>query len=64
MTQNNVDADFLDGLNLIINSLVKENTDSTESITDTIVLKDDVDHWCPDAQAWHTADHQPTSPPS
>ena len=23
----------------------------------------EADHWCPDVQAWHTADHEPANPP-
>ncbi len=23
----------------------------------------EADHWCPDSQAWHTADHEPANPP-
>ena len=49
-----VDTQFLQGLEMLIDSISK---------SEDVIIKDDVDHWCPDAQAWHTADHQPTDPP-
>jgi len=58
MLQSDVDLDFLDGLSKIINSIQK----SADSL-DSVLIKDEVDHWCPDVQAWHTADHEPAEPP-
>jgi len=59
MSQSDVNVDFLDGLAKIIDSIEK----SADGSADSILIKDDVDHWCPDAQAWHTADHEPAEPP-
>ena len=58
MTQSKSDLDFLNGLHLMIDSiessyLVKHEDDVPEA-----------DHWCPDVQAWHTADHEPAQAPS
>ena len=50
-----VDAQFLQGLEMLIDSISK---------SDDTIIKDDVDHWCPDVQEWHTADHEPANPPS
>ena len=52
MTQNNVNFDFLDGLTMMIDSLSKEDKNP------------EADHWCPDVQDWHTADHKPAQAPS
>lgn len=52
MTQNNVNFDFLDGLTIMIDSLSKEDKNP------------EADHWCPDVQDWHTADHKPAQAPS
>lgn len=59
MSQSDVDVDFLDGLAKIIDSIEK----SAEESADSVLFKDDVDHWCPDVQEWHTADHSPAEPP-
>ena len=59
MSQSDVDVDFLDGLAKIIDSIEKSAGESADSV----LLKDDVDHWCPDVQEWHTADHNPAEPP-
>jgi hypothetical protein len=59
MSQSDVDVDFLDGLAKIIDSIEK----SADSSADSVLLKDDVDHWCPDVQEWHTADHESAEPP-
>jgi len=58
MSQSDIDVDFLEGLSKIINSIEK-SADSADSV----LIKDDVDHWCPDVQEWHTADHKPSEPP-
>ena len=50
-----VDAQFLQGLEMLIDSISK---------SDDTIIKDDVDHWCPDVQEWHTADHESANPPS
>ena len=50
-----VDTQFLQGLEMLIDSISK---------SDDVIIKDDVDHWCPDVQEWHTADHEPANPPS
>ena len=59
MSQSDVDVDFLDGLAKIIDSIEK----SADGSADSILIKDDVDHWCPDVQEWHTADHKSAEPP-
>jgi hypothetical protein len=59
MSQSDVDVDFLDGLAKIIDSIEK----SADGSADSLLIKDDVDHWCPDVQEWHTADHEPAEPP-
>jgi hypothetical protein len=59
MSKSDVDVDFLDGLAKIIDSIEKSADESAGSI----LIKDDVDHWCPDVQEWHTADHEPAEPP-
>jgi len=58
MSQSDIDGDFLDGLTKIIGSIEK-SSDSVNSV----LIKDEVDHWCPDVQAWHTADHESAEPP-
>ena len=58
MSQSDIDVDFLEGLSKIINSIEK-SADSADSV----LIKDGVDHWCPDVQEWHTADHEPADPP-
>ena len=58
MSQSDIDVDFLEGLHKIINSIEK-SADSADSV----LIKDGVDHWCPDVQEWHTADHEPADPP-
>ena len=50
-----VDTQFLQGLEMLIDSISK---------SDDVIIKDDVDHWCPDSQEWHTADHEPATPPN
>ena len=50
-----VDTQFLQGLEMLIDSISK---------SDDTIIKDDVDHWCPDVQEWHTADHEPATPPN
>ena len=50
-----VDTQFLQGLEMLIDSISK---------SDDVIIKDDVDHWCPDVQEWHTADHESANPPS
>jgi len=59
MSQSDVDVDFLDGLAKIIDSIEK----SADGSADSLLIKDDVDHWCPDVQEWHTADHKSAEPP-
>ena len=59
MSQSDVNVDFLDGLAKIIDSIEK----SADGSADSILIKDDVDHWCPDVQEWHTADHKSAEPP-
>tara|TARA_R110002020_G_scaffold317447_10_gene533080 strand:+ start:179 stop:1288 length:1110 start_codon:yes stop_codon:yes gene_type:complete len=59
MTQSNVDLDFLNGLHLMINS-IESSTFQKEDDTGL----PEADHWCPDVQAWHTADHEPANPPT
>jgi len=58
MPQSNVDLDFLNGLHLMINSIESSNFQKAED--DGLP---EADHWCPDAQAWHTADHEVANPP-
>ena len=53
--QSQVDTQFLQGLEMLIDSISK---------SDDIIIKDDADHWCPDVQEWHTADHEPATPPN
>ena len=50
-----VDTQFLQGLEMLIDSISK---------SEDVIIKDDADHWCPDVQEWHTADHEPANPPS
>ena len=58
MSQSDIDVDFLEGLHKIINSIEK-----SADLADSVLIKDGVDHWCPDVQEWHTADHKPSEPP-
>ena len=53
--QSQVDTQFLQGLEMLLDSISK---------SDDIIIKDDADHWCPDVQEWHTADHEPATPPN
>ena len=53
--KNQVDSQFLQGLEMLIDSISK---------SEDVIIKDDADHWCPDVQEWHTADHEPANPPS
>ena len=78
MTQINVDTDFVDGLQLIIDSLMKDDASKTsdkefekDGLSDsgyvTLDHTDDLpeaDHWCPDAMDWHTSDHESAKAPS
>jgi len=69
MTQSKSDLDFLDGLHLMIDSIESSHLAKTEDHHPAMELQDDDDlpeatHWCPDVQAWHTADHGPAQAPS
>ena len=62
MTQPNIDDKFLSGLHLMIDSI--ESSYFAKSDDDANDDLPEADHWCPDVQAWHTADHEPAQAPS
>jgi len=66
MTQTNVDDQFLNGLHLMIDSIESSYLEKADDADDNAGEDDlpEADHWCPDVQAWHTADHESAQAPS
>ena len=62
MTQSNVDDKFLNGLHLMIDSIESSYLQKADDGAEDNLPE--ADHWCPDVQEWHTADHEPAQAPS